>query len=270
MKSKEKKNAVETVETRKSEVRLSTGDPKEMFNKYLAENLCRKWVQDLVDEDTKEVVSIDRHEVIACKGALIDNELLAKIQFFMNAGDIQSVKVSNQKREATLQKNSYLNIWSIIAEIGGKKRRFLLYADSIEMAIEVIKDFIELNYTERFMILSIKIFNNCIILTPKYKDTEDEESEINSNVWYQISVNVCHEYDSNYTFVLSAKNVDSAMIVINDWVAKHIESNLKEGESKEDIHFTTSVVSAAIIPYYKVIEREFSAAYMEENPDIEN
>ena len=52
------------IETRKTEKKLITSDPKEIINKYLAKRVFKTWVENFVDEDSGEVVSIERHELL--------------------------------------------------------------------------------------------------------------------------------------------------------------------------------------------------------------
>ena len=59
------------IQTRKDEIRFFTNKPEEMLGKYLAKRLLRTWQEDFVDNDTGEVVSIDRNEIIADRGQLI-------------------------------------------------------------------------------------------------------------------------------------------------------------------------------------------------------
>lgn len=49
---------------------------------YLAENIYEKWQEDFVDEDTGEVVSIDRHTAIFSAFQRIDLEMIKKLEEF--------------------------------------------------------------------------------------------------------------------------------------------------------------------------------------------
>lgn len=86
------------VETKKDEVRYFTSEPREMLNKYLAADVLQKWDEDFMDEDTGQVVTIERTQKPFEKGQLIDQDLLTQINFHLQAGDIKEVEVSNQKR----------------------------------------------------------------------------------------------------------------------------------------------------------------------------
>lgn len=79
------------VETRKDEVRYFTSEPKEMLNKYLVADVLQKWTDDYMDENTQEVVSIERTQKLFEKGRLIDQDLLTQIQFHIQSGSISEV-----------------------------------------------------------------------------------------------------------------------------------------------------------------------------------
>ncbi len=88
------------IETRKTEQRYVTSDPKKMLNMYLSKRVLKTWTEDFIDEDTGETVSIERNEVLFERGTLIDQDTLAQIRFSMEADGIKDVEVSNQKRMA--------------------------------------------------------------------------------------------------------------------------------------------------------------------------
>ena len=106
------------IETRKTEERYVTSDPRRMLNKYLAKRVLKTWIEDFVDEDTGQVTSIERNEVIFDKGMLIDQDLLAKIRFSMEADDIKEIEVSTQRRMAVENENSFLYPYLAQANIG--------------------------------------------------------------------------------------------------------------------------------------------------------
>ena len=98
------------IETRKTEERYVTSDPRKMLNMYLAKRVLKTWIEDFVDEDTGETVSIERNEILFERGDLIDQDRLAQIRFSMEADGIIEVEVSNQKRIAQEQPSTYLRI----------------------------------------------------------------------------------------------------------------------------------------------------------------
>lgn len=254
------------VETLKNEIRFFTSDLKQMAHKYLAQNLLRSWKEDFIDEDSGEVVSIERNEVIAQRGRYIDQDLLTEINFFLQSKAIESVEVSNQKREASIVMHTGLVPWSVSAQIGKKKHRFLLYAANIYMALDIAKDFIELNFTDRFYIIQAKEFTSCIFIKSNLKKGESatEETSDLEKKFYQIDAKITHgeeEISEYHTFIVHTIDVDTAMIFINDWIANKLK---EEKESNVHVEFKTTIESAIIIPCSRTIERDFSLAYSEE------
>lgn len=96
------------IETRKTEIRYVTSDPKKMLNMYLAKRVLKTWEESFIDEDTGETVTIERNEILFDRGTLIDQDTLAKIRFSMEADGIKEVEVSNQNRLAFENENKFL------------------------------------------------------------------------------------------------------------------------------------------------------------------
>ena len=134
------------IETKKDEIRYFTSDPKRMLDKYLVNDVVQTWYEDFTDEDTQEVVSIERKQLLFEKGLLIDRDLLAKISFHLQAGDIKEVEVSNQKRLGYENEITRLRPWLAQVKNGDKNYKLLLYGSSVTNVIEILNDYLELNY----------------------------------------------------------------------------------------------------------------------------
>lgn len=276
MKTKPVLNVSPTLETRNSEIKIFTSNPAEMLGKYIAQRVTRTWFEDFIDEDTKEVVTIPRHELIAESGLFIDQDLLAELQFHLQAGEIDSVEVSNQRRMATLYKGTSLEPWTITANINGKNKKLLLYADSMTMANEVATDYIELNFQGLFKVTGAKEFGNCIVIKDsiveavEVADVQDESAEAAADKkFYKIDVSASwDETGSNYTFIVHAANVDSGMVIINRYLTELIMSFKSKNEDFNPIHdpieFETKIAAASPIPCSLIIDKEFSLAYTNE------
>lgn len=61
------------------EVKVSKASLKKMIGRRLAARVLKSWVEDFVDEDTGEVVSIERNEVILDRETELDEESIQKI-----------------------------------------------------------------------------------------------------------------------------------------------------------------------------------------------
>src|SRR5690606_8285240 len=56
------------------EVKVSKSGLKKLLGRKLAARVLKKWVEDFVDGDTGEVVSIDRNEIILERETILEDE----------------------------------------------------------------------------------------------------------------------------------------------------------------------------------------------------
>lgn len=284
------------IETRKTEKRYVTSDPKKMLNMYLAKRVLKTYEESFIDEDTGETVNIERNEVLFERGTLIDQDLLAQIRFSMEADGIKEVEVSSQKRLAFENENNCLYPYVAQAEIGEKKHKFLLYATGLENVCLILKDYIELNYQSSFTLTIAKEFDSCIILTDNLKERKvddaataylkdeitmaeyvekmDEEAEDaeeekpNEKKFYQIETKITFDEEERIqTFVVNTFNVDRAMMLITHYLKNKEDECEKQAKekghefNKREIH--AAIESAKPIPVGRFIPKEFSMAYMD-------
>lgn len=276
------------IETKKNEERYFTSDPRRMLNKYLARRILKTWIEDFVDEDTGQIVSLERNEVLFEKGTLIDQDTLAKIRFCYESEEIKGdIEVSNQKRLAIELTNGYLHPYLAQVDIDGKKHKFLFYATGVNTALLLLKDYIELNYTSGFIITMIKEFDSCIILTDTLKEKkvdtlplefsendpedkpdvdEQEKPQNDDRKFYQIETKILFgEDECSNTFVVHTYNVDRAMMLITSYLKKKQDEHENEAKEKgtpferKEIHAMIEV--AKPIPIGRFIPYEFSMAY---------
>jgi DNA-directed RNA polymerase subunit beta len=78
------------------EVKVSKANVKKLVGRKLAARLLKTWVEDFVDEDTGEVVSIERNEVIFERDMVISDDMTDRII------DAQIDMVTLQKEESVL------------------------------------------------------------------------------------------------------------------------------------------------------------------------
>ena len=65
------------------EVKVSKSGLKKYIGRKLAARVLKKWVEDFVDEDTGEVVSIDRNEIILERETVLEDD---HIDMIIDAG----------------------------------------------------------------------------------------------------------------------------------------------------------------------------------------
>ncbi len=165
-------------ESRKTEIRFVTNDPKKMLGKWVARRVLHTWFEDVVDDDTQEIVQIERSDVLLERGTYIDNDQLASIRFMMQEGSLTEVEVSNQNRQGVLLTNTAMYPYKAVAKIDDKRRTFLLYATSVANALVILVDYIELNCKGGFVITEVKEMDYCVVLIDNLKSAEARKYEL--------------------------------------------------------------------------------------------
>lgn len=293
------------IQTRLNEVRIKTLEPKKMLNMYLAERVVKKWFEDFVDQDSGEVVSVERTEKLFERGLLIDQDLLVKIQFSIQAGEItEPIEVTNQHRSAHEFMRGSFCLWTAKAEFqGSKKKKFLLYGQNIEQVIDILRDYIELNFEGAFFITNIKDFKNYIILDdtlsyPLSEDDintaylrgeidletyvnalhngaqdEDKPSQENQKKYYSLSLAIkYHTFDGEGEyyddFLVHTFDSERTLLVIKAYLKMRDEEEAQRCKSagNEFIPRTYNLSIEKLTPLNVgyVIPQEFSLAYKEE------
>lgn len=153
--------AQERTETRKDEIRYRTDDQRRMVGKFLASRVVKTWKEDFADQDTGEIITVERNDILFEKGKYIDEDTAISIAFHIQCGDIADVEVSNQRRLAQPSKDYVLRPYKATAVVGNKRKSFILQAQSATAAIEVVTDYIELNFTSAFSVDSVKLMPGC-------------------------------------------------------------------------------------------------------------
>src|SRR6266542_1674960 len=184
------------MQTRKDEIVKTLKTSEDIMTSvgmYLKEYVCKEWVEDFVDDDTGEVVKLERKEVLFERGILIDELLVPQLLFYFQSGEFSQVVASNQKREA-IESSYGFSSYLATVEIGKKKRKFLFKAVTLELAILGLKDFVELNFSGRFRIISIKQFQTQILIQDNLHNLNDlnkDDENIDEFKFYQITIKVC-------------------------------------------------------------------------------
>lgn len=96
----------------------------------------------------------------------------------MSEGSLKQVEVSNQNRQGILLENRSLFPYKAVAKIDGRRKSFLLYANSIANALVIMVDYIELNYKGGFEITDIKEMEYCVVIIDRLKSAEARKYEL--------------------------------------------------------------------------------------------
>jgi len=270
------------VQSRKTEERYFTDDPKKMLGRYLVNKLCRTWTETFIDEDTGDTVPVERREMLFQKGTQITQDNLAKIRFYMAEGSVKEVEVSNQRRVCYEMKNERLYPYMAQVSIGDKKHKVLLYATGVENAITIIKDYVELNFEGMFDILMVKEFESCIVLLDKLKgmkysferdfcsgkisaeeflqelalqvdeeEREKEQEEKKPKKWYKINSKIVtadkegNERTEFFQFVVNSTSAERANMLINVYLKQKQDEERQRATEKGNV-FDEELITAAI------------------------
>lgn len=267
------------VQTRHNETIISTSDTEEMYGRYLVQPLYRKWHEDFLDEDTGEVIAVERSEIIMPRGTYLEEDQLAVINFHIQTGDITEVTVSDQKRTGVLSNGWKVQPWSVTVQLQ-KKHKYLLLARNIFQALAIVEDYFELHCDTSFSITSAKEFKNHIFIfddTVKLIDdngverpeNEMEEEKIAVYMFYSIEATAIlgEDNEKDYRFLLYAKNVEDAKTIIEKYIREKIEKSADDNDlSLVDAYVAAELVvinvtSATKVKCTGVIGLEFTEAY---------
>lgn len=305
-KQKPQTGATKPIESKKSEIRYFTSDPKKMLNKWIASRVLKTWTEDLKDSDTGETVQVERNEILFHKGKFIDQDTLQQIQFSMKADGIKEVEVSNQDRAGYEIKNEYIFPYTVQVSDNDKKRKYLLLASSIENATDITRDYLELNSKFGFWINMVKEMDRCYIINDPalYDDVIEDDNESDEPIYdedgneikpvekkvkfFQIDINIKSQEDIEHetpgtdeTFVVQTYTAEYAMVLIKSKLEQDETERIervndqaeKDGRKadEEDLkrrHFTLSTLKLGPLSIYDMIPRELSYEYNPESKKL--
>jgi len=242
------------METKFNETTFRTSVLEEMKGNYLAERVLRVWSEDFVDEDTSEVVTISRNEILFEKGGLLDNNLLSELNFYLQSGDVKDVLVSNHQRSGIAVKNS-TSVYCVVIRDGKKKRNYYLYANSVTMAMDVITDFLEQKIKGYFSFVAVRELEYSNLI-PAEEEAEDVELDKD---FYKVELEITYEDSESFeqVYILQAVNAEEA----KENIIRFISLKMKE-EDREKL-FETVILSAKTIPCNNIVDYCFVKEYFE-------
>jgi hypothetical protein len=146
---------------------------------YLTQDEKRDWTEDFADEETGEVVPVERSEIVCKKGVQI-NEITASL---LRENGISTVNVSSIPILGNQQKIE--NIWETILKVksknGVRKKTYIVTAECPAAAEKFISEWIEINNEVTFEIVKINKLEYSKVI--KIYDTQREEFETDGKHW---------------------------------------------------------------------------------------
>lgn len=246
--------------TKYEEKTFKTSELEAMKGMFTANRVCRSWNEDFADEDTGEIVSIERKEIILDRGTLLDSDALQTINFHLSTGDLLEIEVTNQQRCGVFNENWQHSIWIATASISGKKKNYFLYAKSVKMAFDIAIDFLEQSSLGSFGIAGIKEYDSAYMVPENEAAEEDMDNfeEFLDQEFYKIILKVDHdENEYEETFIVKTSDAEKGKQQIEASITKKFIADERPTD------FTATIISAKTIPCESIIDLDFCKQYFD-------
>lgn len=168
-----------------------TSDPKEMLGKFLPRRVMKKYTEDFSDEDTGEIVSIEREEVI-CEPGRITQDELQELTFALQSGDITDVEVCDDEVYPN-NMGQYIFTRPFLLEIhsGLNHYKMVAHALDIPQAMQIVIDFASVYlkirgdvYTPKVTPVSATVLSDHDECIPE----DEREDETSSKDYFRVTV----------------------------------------------------------------------------------
>lgn len=252
--------------TRLTEIKFRSNDPKKIVGKYLASRALRTWTEDFTDEDTGEIISIERNQELMRRGTYLTPEKVSELSFYFKSGDCKDVEVTTQVRPGIV--NSFFApclCEATVHNFPGTTKKYLLHATSIGQAYDIIEDYVELYNDGQNTIVGIKSIGEYSYLRPNKETDEDELREVVP--FYKAQAEIIYIDDvhseekpakDTFKYILQANDVKEANDIVRQRLAV-AEQRMKE---RGDRILKTSTIAAQPYPISEIVPRAFSDEYI--------
>lgn len=248
-----------------------TSDPHEMLGKYMTGRILRTWTEDFVDEDTGDLVPIERSEVVMeYKDEPLNRYDISQLTFYLQSGEIKGVDVADIPIHI-LKRVKPRNVYpfSVTFQSGLDSYVYFVQASTIEDALKISMDFGN-------MYRNISDFNptKCVRITsdlvpdtdPCIPESEQIENPmIDDKTYYKVTARLTWLDE----LANKIQNIDRELIINADDVgeaktrsARFVRQLWKErleGPDNKDNRYT--IRKAAPVKVDAVVPIKFSALY---------
>ena len=285
------------ITTKHDELKFRTAEKAQMLNRYLADNVIAEYPEDFID-DKGEKVTIKRSQKLFDRGTYIDQEIAAKITFYIQSGDISEVIVSNQNRLGfgyAVGRELWITQIRLIKT--DTKYKLMAYANGIVQLLDIITDYCEQKFDGGFEILNTKKleYHRVIIDEIKKKDTSAEdylkdkitgeeyawsqykgakdESDISVADFKYYQIEAKFDYidrpglSTEHNYIVYTYDASKAERLIMAQMAKEEAEATRRGDTVERKTLSLEKVSQLAVSYY--IPMEFTDAYSLQHKDNE-
>lgn len=261
------------------ENRFTTDLPEMMVGMYAAEDIRRHWTDDITDEDTGDIVTVDRSELVLERGTLIDADVASRLAFHLQAGDITGVAVTDVQRTGRLYERGGFMPWKVTFAVGTKTETLILYARSLDDASAIAKDYIERSRKGYFSLQTVASFKECIVIEKEFKEDEMRDADGNpiERAFYQLDT-AAHwregDFAECHVFIALARDVDEARAQVEEWIDGRAKKRMQQlaaenaGDSSEYKRlfagFDLSVIAGTKIPCTATVPAEQSKEFYQD------
>lgn len=255
-------------------------------------------MEDFVDEDTHEIVSVERAEILFKAGTYVDQKIQQKINFYILDGSItEPVELSNQDRKGLYNELYGLSPWLAKVKYNDKMHKLMLKGRNIEHCIDIIRDYMETRVNGMFAIMQIGAADSAIFiddeithLTETDLDKMYQEGSISFNCYCDALDNTVkdnHPYEDNRVywsmtyrlewetkvkqvgediiptqFIVHSVNADTATKAILRYltVKDHEERDAVTRKTDGEKVYTLHLVEAKQMPIHAIIPIEYTEA----------
>lgn len=280
----------EDLQTRLNQEIITTSDPRKMLGMYTAKRVLRTWTEDFIDEDTGEIVTIERNDMIMERGVLLTPEQVSELSFYLQSGDIKEVEITNQCRNGVEYLGGGFTPWMATVKVNGKNTKMLLFAQDINQALEILKDYTELETSGSFFILGIKQRSSLIYIDSQLSsyamnekgeavvDEKDDEKVVKQR-FYIVDASI-QNLDATQdqvedgvdvycqTFLLKSANADSAKKQIELYMARKAKERAETGKEAIICKYGITINAASPVGIGSVVPEDFSEAYKHAESDF--
>lgn len=240
---------------------VKTVAPKEAIGMYLAKRVLKSWTEDFCDEDTGEVISIERNQVLYDRDKLVDSRIAKDIEEY----GIKEVQVTNTPGRAE-EMQTFFRLAHIKVTMRGMDKTGVVIcrAESMRKGMDLAADYTEGNTEEvfgehqnSFHITDVEIFEHMTFIGRTAADIQaerallekDNDAPVKTPFKVQATYAKADEWIDNTSnknawvkkrkFVVWSYDIKDAREIVRSWIKKDI--NTEVGEAKRE---TLVIVSA--------------------------
>lgn len=247
--------------------KFRSSDPAIINGKWLDEDMVKTWTEDFIDDDTKQIISIERKELIKEKGTQLIGDEMSSVLFYLQCGDVDDVCVCSEQVHVYRFNPVFRYMYEIIISTTTGRYLYLLHANTVENAIVVLENWLAF-YSDfddgiGYSVVSIKrvnfVSNEVDPFADDDHDAENEEDDDSapSELYYKaivkrswIDFTTNKPKSSCHVVIEKSSDVGQAKVLALDFAKDNFEL--------ENVECRYTVVSAQPYKVKAVVPEEYS------------